>query len=128
MYSNRNFSLVAQGVTTTFTATASDQVGTATNPAYMPKFPMKRQISGIRVQVVTTPVSATPTLKFLNGTSTVGVVSVGTATGGETVDATITKANANLAENAQLTLLILSTATASAAQVGGVYNIWFQED
>lgn len=128
MYSNRNFSLVAQGVTTTFTATASDQVGTATNPSYMPKFPMARQISAIRVQVTATPIVSSPQLVFLNGTSTVGVVAVGTATAGETADATITKANANLAEGDQLDLEVISTATASADQVAGVYNIWFSEE
>ena len=127
-YSQRTNSLVADSLTGTQTFTASDVVITSTDQGNFPKYEGGRRIVAVRVRVVTAPTSANVTLNFLNGTSTFASAAIGTNTAGLTVDATMTQANTRFADEGEPTLNVVGTGTASAAQVYGVYKIWFVEE
>lgn len=127
-YSNRINALAADSLTGTQTFTASDQVITSTDQNNFPRYSGGRRIIAVRVRVVTAPVSANVTLNFLNGTNTFASAAIGTNTAGQTVEATMTPTNANFADSGEPTLNVVGTGTASAAQVYGVYKVWFVEE
>jgi hypothetical protein len=125
-YSELKPFLAQQALTSTFTGTASGHAVTNTDIARLPKMFRATQIENIKVVVVTAPTPTGLGLTFLNGTNTFGTVTVGTHTAGEVLDVTMTSSNANIAGGVEPTVTGLGTTTASAAQVGGVYDVWFE--
>lgn len=111
--------------TSTLTATASGHVVTNTDQVELPKFIRRTKISAVRVKPTTAPVASTVKLAFLNGTNTFAVATLGAA--GTSVDATVTDSNATLAADTEPTVTVIGTGTASAAQVAGVFDIYFEQ-
>ena len=127
-YQTRQFSKMSGALNVgTCTGTASGHAVTLSTAQGFPKFIRRTKLNGIRVEVKTAPVPTGVTLNFLNGTNTVGSVAVGTSTAGVFVDATMTAANQTFAANDICTISVVGTATASAAQAAGVYDIYFEE-
>ena len=112
--------------TTTMTATASGHVVTNTDAAEFASFNMPAQISAVRVKTITAPVPTTVSLNFLNGTNTFAVLTPADA--GTSANATLTLANCRFAAGGEPKLTVIGTGTASAAQVAGVYDIYFETE
>lgn len=125
-YSARVLVPVRFSATSTLTATASGHVVTTTDQAEMVSFNMPAQVSAVRVKTVTAPTPTGVTLNFLNGTNTFAVVTPAGA--GTSANATITTTNARFAAGGEPTLTVIGTGTASAAQVAGVYDIYFETE
>ena len=91
----------------------------------LPKVFRKTKVNKIRLRCTTIPNAAATALKvsFLNGTSTFGTAVVTTATVDQSIDATITEANAVLDADSQPTVSISGTATASGDSLGD-FDIW----
>jgi hypothetical protein len=110
--------------TSTLTATASGHVVTATDQAEMVSFPTACTVKRVRVKTLTAPVPTTVSLNFLNGTNTFAVVTPAAA--GTSTDATLTAANVHFAADGEPKLTVIGTGTASASQIAGVYDIYFE--
>lgn len=121
--------------TNTFAGTAGSAAGNGV--LVLPKFVNTTKINNIRVRVGTAPASnvTSLTLTFLNGTSTIGQVVVGTHTAGDSVDATMTALSTDShgvvtggalfsAANTEPTITVTAIGTASA-QAMGSYSIDF---
>ncbi len=114
------------------TATASGAVITTTAAAKLKQYIRKTNIQNIRVAVDTASnvAQTTPTLVFLNGTSTFGVVTLGTgtSTAGNVVSGVMTSSNAAIAAGVAPTVNVLGTSTASNSGVAnGSYTVYFEE-
>lgn len=110
--------------TSTLTATASGHVVTATDQAEMVSFNVPTTIKTVRVKTITAPVPTGVTLNFLNGTNTFAVVTPAAA--GTSTNGSLTAANVHFAAAGEPKLTVIGTGTASAAQVAGVYDIYFE--
>jgi hypothetical protein len=113
----------------TSTSTASGQAVNTPAVMRLPKFIKRGQINAIRVavDVAAGAGSTAPLLVFLNGTSTLGVVTLTTNTAGASVDAVITAANSVIAKDAQPTVSFIGTATASGATpINGSYSVYWE--
>jgi hypothetical protein len=114
------------GATSTLTATASGAVVTNTAQVALPKFIRRTKVAAIRIKQTTIPVASTVKLAFLNGTSTFAVATI-SGTAGQSLDATVTDTLATFAADGEPTVTVIGTGTASAAQVAGVYDIYFEQ-
>lgn len=110
--------------TTTLTGTASGHVVTVTDVAELPSFKRRTEVVGIRVKTTTAPIPTGVSLKFLNGTNTFATITpeADEASG----NASMTVANSTFAAGDEPKLTVVGTATASAAQVAGVYDVYFE--
>lgn len=112
------------------TATASSATGHNLSDvaASLPKFQKRTDVLGVRLRVTVIPNAASTNLvaQFMNGTNTLGTAVLTTATADQFVDFTITNAaNGTFADDAQPTINLTGTATASAA-ANGSYDIWME--
>lgn len=109
------------------TATAAGAAGhTATDVVELPAFIRKTRITGIRLKVRTIPNAASTALiaRAMNGTATIGTAVLTTATLGQVVDFTLSTGT-ELAANAEPTVNLVGTATASGA-ASGAYDVFFE--
>lgn len=111
--------------TTTLTATASSQVVTVADAIECPAFIRRAEITKVHVKTITAGVTTTNKLNFLNGTNTMAVVTAGTA--GASVTATPTGVTGTFTAGGEPTVTVVGTATASANQSHGTYDIWFEQ-
>lgn len=125
-YWTRTLVPVRFGATGTFTATASAQAGTVTAIASLPQYTRRTEITGGNVVIATAPVLTGASLAFKNGTSTFATATIGTNTAGVVVALSMTVANEIFASGGKPTVDLIGTSTASAAQVGGVYDVYFE--
>ena len=110
---------------TTFTASGANAL---TQPGLaLPKFVRRTKVNKIQLVCRTIPNAGATGLKavFLNGTSTMGEVTLTTATAGQRLDGTVTAANAVYSLGSNPTLNVIGTATASGGAVG-VFDIFFE--
>lgn len=112
----------------TFTGTAGSAAGNGT--FNLPKAISATLLSAIRVRIGTAPATnlTSLTLTFKNGTNTIGQVTVGTHTAGESVDAVMTALSTDshgvvtggqhLAAGDEPIIVVTASATASAMALG----------
>jgi hypothetical protein len=111
--------------TTTLTATASAQVVTVADAVEMPAFIRRTAVTKVHVKTITAGVTTTNKLNFLNGTNTMVTIAAGTA--GESVTGAPTGATGTFAAGGESTVTVVGTATASANQSHGTYDIWYEQ-
>jgi hypothetical protein len=116
------------GGTSTYSGTTTGSI----NGAYVfPQFFKPTLVTNIKVKIVTQPGGGVTNQKFvfLNGTSTVGSLVVGTHTSGEWLDVTMATATvgstglgtngaAFTSTNGQMTMVVTNTNTATASTLG----------
>jgi hypothetical protein len=110
------------------TATASSATGAdRTAPTALPAFLRRTKVNKVSFVVRTIPNAASTGLKavLLNGTSTAATVTLTTATLGQVLTGTVTVANSTFAADAQPTLNVVGTATASGA-ANGAFDVVFE--
>jgi len=130
-YSQVKLFLADTGVTGTSTHTASGHVVTVSDVADFGAFVRPTQIENVKVKIKTVPGDAATALAnmvFLNGTNTFATLAVGTAADESFLSATMQPSNARFAADAEPTLNIITTGTASSTTgvTQGVYEIWFE--
>jgi len=125
-YYSRPLQLLAQAASFG-TSTAGDTVGHDLTDVYagLPKFIRKSQIKALRVRCTVIPDAGSTALvaHFLNGTDTMGTITLTTATADQFFDVTLTAANTIFAADGQPTIKTTGTSTASG-DAQGSYDIW----
>ena len=91
----------------------------------LPKLIRKSQINALRFRCDTIPNASATVLSMsaLNGTDTIGAITITTATADQHFDMTISTANNVMAADGQVTISITGTATATDDDLGN-WDIW----
>lgn len=111
------------------TATASGAAGfTLSTITELPKFVNRVQLNRVRLKVRTAPNAAATGLTAIlfNGTNTAGTVVLTTATAGQSIDFTLVSVYNTFTADAQPTLNLIGTSTASGG-TAGAYDIFMSE-
>jgi hypothetical protein len=111
----------------TFTG-AGTAANTLTSPGLaLPAFIRRQKLTNIQFVCRTIPNAAATDLKaiLLNGTNTAAVVTLTTATAGQSLTGTVTDSNATFSAGTTPTFKVTGTATASGGAVG-VYDVFFE--
>lgn len=127
MYDARSQVMVAHALSFG-TTTASSTIGADTTPTlYLPKFERRTKVNQVRMTVTTIPDAGSTALKanFLNGTDTFATVALTTATAGQVLDGTVSATYNTFTADAQPTLTVTGTSTASG-DAQGSYHIYFE--
>jgi len=122
-YYTRQVNLWGQAVD--FGTAGGTTVSSADAVKQLPKFFRKTKVNKLRLRCTTIPNAEATALvaSFLNGTDTFATVTLTTATADQSLDATVTSANAVFDADSQPTVKITGTATASGDSLGD-FDIW----
>lgn len=111
------------------TATASGSAGyTLSDVVELPKFPRRTVVNKIRLKCTTIPNAASTglTARFMNGTDTAGTAVLTTATVGQSIDFTMNTSYNTFTADAEPTMNLVGTSTASGA-AAGAFDIFFEQ-